>query len=213
MKALVIGATGATGKDLVGLLLEDPNYTRVVTFVRRPGGTVHPKLTEVLTDFDKLEEVSGKINGDVLFSCLGTTLKTARSKENQLHIDYEIPAKFAEVARANGVTRTVLLSAYGASPTSNVFYSRLKGRLEEHIKSLSFDQFIIFRPGLLLRRNTDRPGERISASILGFLNTIGLARKFRPLPTSVLAEKLAIAPKVLANGTQIIELDKIWKVK
>ena len=103
------------------------------------------------------------------------------------------------------------MSAYGASPTSNVFYSRLKGRLEEHIKSLAFGQYIIFRPGLLLRKKTDRLGEKISASVLGFVNGLGLLRKFRPLPTSVLAEKLANAPKVLSPGTHIIELDKIWK--
>ncbi len=81
MKALIIGATGATGKDLVGLLLNDTGYTEVVIFVRRSTGIIHPKLAEVLTDFDKLEELADFINGDVLFSLLGTTIKNAGSKE------------------------------------------------------------------------------------------------------------------------------------
>jgi len=210
MKALIIGATGATGKDLVNVLLNDPDYTEVVIFVRRATGMTHPKLSEVLTDFDKLEEVSESIKGDVLFSCLGTTLKTAGSKEKQWHIDYEIPLKFAEIARKNSVPKTVLLSAYGASTASRVFYSKMKGKLEEAISTLAFDQYIIFRPGMLLRKDTDRPGERITTVVLKVLNSVGLIRKFRPLPTAILAEKLAKAPKVFTTGKHSIELDKIF---
>lgn len=210
MKALIIGATGATGKDLVEVLLQDPEYTAVVIFVRRSTGITHSKLTEVLADFDKLEEISPKINGDVLFSCLGTTLKAAGSKEKQYHIDYEIPAKFAAIAKANGVRGTVLLSAYGAAAKSRIFYSRIKGQLEDAIAVMGFEKYIIFRPGLLLRKGTDRFGERVSAAILKALNTIGLIRKFKPLPTSVLAEKMAKAPKVLTAGKHVIELNKIF---
>lgn len=210
MKALIIGATGATGKDLVEVLLQDPEYTAVVIFVRRSTGITHSKLTEVLADFDKLEEISPQINGDVLFSCLGTTLKAAGTKEKQYHIDYEIPARFAAIAKANGVRGTVLLSAYGAAAKSRIFYSRIKGQLEDAIAVMGFEKYIIFRPGLLLRKGTDRFGERVSAAILKALNTIGLIRKFKPLPTSVLAEKMAKAPKVLTAGKHVIELNKIF---
>lgn len=210
MKALIIGATGATGKGLVQILLNDPDYTAVVIFVRRASGITHPKLSEIITDFDKLEAVAEQIKGDVWFSCLGTTLKAAGSKEKQWHIDYEIPLKFAAIARRNGIPATVLLSAYGASATSNVFYSKMKGRLEEGIDALAFDQYIIFRPGLLLRKDTDRFGERIMSGLLNFVNTLGLFKKFRPLPTLLLAEKLAKAPKVFTTQKQVIELDKIF---
>jgi uncharacterized protein YbjT (DUF2867 family) len=210
MKALIIGATGATGKDLVQVLLEDINYSKVLIFVRRSSGIVHPKLQEVITDFDKLEEVSALIKGDVLFSCLGTTLKVAGSKEKQWHIDYEIPLKFAEMAKRNGVSGMVLLSSYGANSKSKVFYSQLKGKLEDAISAITFNQYIIFRPGLLLRKNTDRLVERITAAILYFSNRLGLAKKFRPMPTEVLAEQLAKAPKVLPTGKHIIELAEIF---
>lgn len=210
MKALIIGATGATGKELVNILIQDKDYTEVVLFVRRSIGIVHPKLSEILTDFDMLENVSEFITGNVLFSCLGTTRKAAGSREKQWHIDYEIPLRFAEIAKRKRVYRTVLLSAYGASTKSKVFYSRIKGELEENIACLAFDSFIVFRPGVLLRKDTDRAGERVSISVLRFLNSIGLLRKFRPLPASILAEKLARAPKVLAAGKHVIELDKIF---
>ena len=96
MKALIIGATGATGKDLVNVLLQDPDYTEVVAFVRRPGEVIHPKYSEIITDFEKLEEVADSISGDVWFTCLGTTLKAAGSKEKQWHIDHDIPLKLPD---------------------------------------------------------------------------------------------------------------------
>ena len=210
MKALIIGATGAAGKDLVAILCKDANYTEVVIFVRDATGIVHSKLTEVITDFDNIEAVAENIKGDVWFSCLGTTLKAAGSKDKQWQIDYEIPAKFGGVAKQNGVNAAVLLSAYGASSNSKIFYSKMKGALEEKIGSLGFKQYIIFRPGLLLRKDTDRFGERISAGVLNFVNSLGLFRKFRPLPTTVLAAKLAKAPKTLAEGKHIIALEKIF---
>ena len=211
MKALIIGATGATGKDLVEFLLQDPEYTEVVIFVRRTGHVVHPKLQEVLTEFDKLELVSDQIKGGVWFNCMGTTLKVAGSKDKQWHIDYEIPLKFAEIAKRNGISRAVLLSAYGASVKSKVFYSKMKGTLEEAMGYLQFDQYIIFRPGFLLRKSTDRRGELVIAGALKLINRLGLVKKFRPLPTSVLAEKMAKSPKILSNGKHIIELDKIFQ--
>ena len=212
MKALIIGAAGATGKDLVEVLLQDPGYTEVVAFVRRSSGRVHPKYSEVVTDFEKLEEVSNAIKGEVWFSCLGTTLKAAGSKQKQWQIDHDIPARFAGIAKRNGVPRAVVVSAYGASATSKVFYSRMKGKLDEHIANLGFDQCLVFRPGFLLRKDTDRASERIMAHALKFLNGLGLIRKFRPLPTSTLAEKLAKAPKAFGSGKHVIELDEIFRV-
>jgi uncharacterized protein YbjT (DUF2867 family) len=212
MKALIIGATGATGKDLTRVLLDDPSYTEVVAFVRRSSGLAHAKYSEVVTDFEKLEEVSDFIKGDVWFSCLGTTLKAAGSKEKQWQIDHDIPAKFAKIAKRNGVPRAVVVSAYGASTKSKVFYSKMKGELDELIANLGFEQCIIFRPGFLLRKDTDRASERIMAYVLKFVNSLGLVRKFRPLPTSTLAAKLAKAPTAFPSGKHVVELDKIFGI-
>jgi uncharacterized protein YbjT (DUF2867 family) len=210
MKALIIGATGATGKDLIDVLLASTDYSEVVAFVRKPLAVEHPKLSFIVTDFSNLNILLPAINGDVLFSCLGTTLKAAGSRDKQWLIDFEIPAKFGAMAKRNGVPSVVLLSAYGAKDNSPLFYSMIKGKLEKHIGSLSFDQYIIFRPGMLLRKDTDRKGEQVSGKILSWLNTWGLARKFRPLPTDILAAKLAKAPRTLPPGLHIIELEKIW---
>ena len=212
MKALVIGATGATGEFLVDELLADKNYTTVTIFVRRPTGKQNPKLVEHVINFSSPETYKDLIVGDVLFSCLGTTLKAAGTKENQWKIDFEIPAAFATFAKENGVSSIVLLSAFGASSESKVFYSQIKGKLEDKIARLDFEQYIIFRPGLLLRAGSDRLGEKIMGYVLKGVNAIGLFRKFRPMPTALLAEKLVKAPKVFPSGTTIIELEAIFRL-
>lgn len=209
MKALIIGATGSTGKFLLDELIQDNGYTSVAIFVRRSTGRIHPKLTEYVIDFSELDQYKEFITGDVLFSCLGTTLKAAGSKEKQWEIDFEIPARFAAIARENRVNSFVLVSSADASAKSMIFYSKMKGKLEVRIAELGFGQYIIFRPGMLLRRDTDRPAEKVLVKTLGFFNSLGLLKKYKPLPTEILAMKLAKAPKTLPQGTSVIILEKI----
>ncbi|WP_294959820.1 NAD(P)H-binding protein [uncultured Flavobacterium sp.] len=212
MKALVIGGTGATGKELVDLLLENNDYTAVSIFVRRPTGKSHPKLTEHIVDFSDVNPFQNLIEGDVLFSCIGTTLKDAGSKEKQWTIDYDIPAQFAAAAKENNVKSLVLVSSYGASAKSSVYYSMMKGKLEDYLEGLRFAQYIIFRPGPLIRENTDRLGEKISVKVIKFFNAIGLFKNLKPITTAFLAEKLAKAPKTLPEGLTILELNQILKL-
>ena len=114
MKAIVIGATGATGKPLVDALLKDDTYDSVVIFVRKETILRNDKLTEYVTDFSDIEKFADVINGDVLFSCIGTTLKNAGSKDAQWQVDYEIPLKMAAIAKNNGVHTCVLVSSSNA---------------------------------------------------------------------------------------------------
>ncbi len=210
MKAIVIGATGSTGKYLVDELLRDPNYESVSIFVRRPTGKKHPKLVEHIIDFANLQQYADLITGNVLFSCLGTTLQDAGSQKKQWTIDYEIPANFAKIARKNGVLSFVLVSSVGADSKSKTFYTRMKGALEDRISALRFKQFIIFRPGMLDRPGTDRRMEKFILRLIRGMNYLGLFKKYRPLPTPLLARKLADAPKILSNGTSLVELDQIF---
>ncbi|MDD2313112.1 MAG: NAD(P)H-binding protein, partial [Petrimonas sp.] len=71
MNALLIGATGATGSDLLQLLLKDGEVNRVTIFVRRELQITHPKLEVHLIDFDRKEQWHHLVKGDILFSCLG----------------------------------------------------------------------------------------------------------------------------------------------
>lgn len=210
MKALVIGATGATGKDLVKQLCQDSDFDEIDIFVRRRSDFHHEKVKAHLVDFDHPEEWKHLVKGDVAFSCLGTTLKSAGSKENQKVIDYDYQFNFAKAAKENNVQDYILVSAYGASPDSKIFYSRIKGELEEAVKNLKFEKTTIFKPGMLERKNTDRNGEVFGLKIIKFLNKFGLFKSQQPLPTDVLAKAMIVASKIKSNSFSEIKLHSIF---
>lgn len=210
MKALVIGATGATGKDLVKQLLNDPDYEEVNVFVRKPLETENPKLKNHLVDFDKPTEWRDLVQGDVAFSCLGTTLKNAGSKEAQRKVDFDYQYNFAKTAKENGVEDYILVSSYGASPKSKIFYSKMKGDLEESVKNLHFNKITIFQPGMLERKDTERTGEVLGGKIIKFANKFGILTHQKPLPTDVLAQAMINASKIKSNGYSKIKLGNIF---
>lgn len=190
MKCLVIGATGATGSSLVQQLLEDDRFNEVVVFVRSEFSLENDKLKVHQVDFNNHDEWVSLIEGDIAFSCLGTTLKQAGTKEKQWKVDYEYQYNFAKDASKNEVPVFVLISAQGANSESKMFYSRMKGELENAIDKLSFEKFVIMKPGLLKRPDSDRFGERLAEKLLNAFNSIGIFKSYKPLPVEVLASKM-----------------------
>lgn len=210
MKALVIGATGATGKDLINLLLQDQDFDEIKVFVRKPIDIQNDKLKVHVVDFEKPEQWKDEVKGDVAFSCLGTTLKAAGSKEAQRKVDFDYQYEFAKAAKENNVEDYILVSSYGADPKSKIFYSRMKGELEDAVKKLHFTKITIFKPGMLERKDSDRPGEVLGSRIIKFANRLGLLESQKPLPTNVLAKAMINSSKIKSNGYSSIKLGNIF---
>src|SRR5215203_5357884 len=189
--ALVIGATGLIGKQLVTHLLSDTRFGSVVVFVRRSTGVSHPKLQEHLIDFDAAASWKDRVRGDVLFSALGTTIRKAGSPEEQYKIDYTYQYNFALAAADNGVPTYVLVSSAGAKASSRIFYSRMKGELEEAVKKLPFRSIRIIQPGLLAgEREEVRLGEKVAYGLTSVLKFIPGLDAYRPYQDSVVAKAL-----------------------
>ncbi|HUH34293.1 MAG TPA: NAD(P)H-binding protein [Moheibacter sp.] len=187
MKVLLIGATGATGSELLEDLLADESITEVITFVRRLTNRKLKKLTEVLVDFERLFDYQELMQGDVAISCLGTTLKQAGSKEQQWIVDHDYQLEFAQLTKKNNVPHFILLSAIGASPESKIFYNRMKGTLEVAVRNLSFSRLDLFQPSILIRPNSNRVGEKMGEKIFQILNALGLFQTYRPISVQDLA--------------------------
>lgn len=190
MKAIVIGATGATGKSLLPLLATSSEVESIDCFGRRHPDFTNQKLNSHQIDFSQPDDWRDEVQGDVLFACLGTTLKAAGSKEAQWAIDYEANLEFAKAARENGVDALVLVSASGANSASRLFYQRMKGELEQAIIALNFPHLIIFRSPLLIRPNSNRLGEKMAERIFRVLNRIGMLKNQRPLAVEKLAQAM-----------------------
>ena len=212
MKGLIIGATGATGKDLLAKLLEDEAFSEIHSFVRKPMSISHPKLHAHVVDFDTPEAWADLLYGDVAFSCLGTTLAVAGSKDAQWRVDYDYQYAFAEHCKNNGVPTFVLVSAAGAKAQSKLFYNHMKGALEEAVKKLNFPRLLIFQPSVLIRSNSDRSGENFTVKAFKFLNKLGILKRYRPMPTEILAEKMLSAVYNSPKGTFTFALNKIFSL-
>ena len=191
LHALIIGATGATGRELVQLLLKDDDFHQVSIFVRNAPAIKHEKIKINVIEFKELEKYKDIIKGDVLFSALGTTKKDAGGKDQQYEIDYTYQYKFAKIAAENGVGQLSLVSSVGANAKSSFFYPKIKGKLEKAVKKLNFKKIDIFQPPMLIRQpDLMREGEKSGIKILNTLNKIGILKSQKPLAVEALAQKM-----------------------
>ena len=196
LKALVIGATGATGRELVNSLINDEDFNQVSIFVRKAPDLEHEKLKIHTIDFNEIKKHKELIKGDILFSSLGTTKKEAGGKQRQYIIDYTYQYEFAKIAAENGVDQLSLVSSIGANPKSFMFYPKMKGELESDVKKLKFKKIDIFQPPILIRQpEVIRKAEKKAISIIQKLNKLGILKSQQPLMVSNLAERMVKTAK------------------
>ena len=200
LKALVIGATGATGRELVNSLINDEDFDQVSIFVRKAPELVHEKLKIHTIDFNEIKKHKDLIKGDILFSALGTTKKEAGGKQRQYIIDYTYQYEFAKIAAENGVDQLSLVSSIGANPKSFMFYPKMKGELESDVKKLKFKKIDIFQPPILIRQpEIIRKGEKKAISIIQKLNKLGILKSQQPLMVTNLAERMVKTAKTTSK--------------
>ena len=200
LKALVIGATGATGRELVNLLINNEDFDQVSIFVRKAPELEHEKLKIHTIDFNEIKKHKDLIKGDILFSALGTTKKEAGGKQRQYIIDYTYQYEFAKIAAENGVDQLSLVSSIGANPKSFMFYPKMKGELESDVKKLKFKKIDIFQPPILIRQpEIIRKGEKTAISIIQKLNKLGILKSQQPLMVSNLAERMVKTAKTTSK--------------
>lgn len=189
--AILIGATGMVGSQLLPLLLEDERFIRVMTFGRKSTGIIHPKLDDHVIDFERPEDWSHLVKGDVLFSAMGASLELAGSREAQFKVDYTYQYAIAKAASDNRVMGYVLVSAYMASRYSPFFFTRMKGKLEADTEKLRFISTHILRPAVLCgERQQPRLREQKNIRLVRFLNRKHLLRRWRPIDPLTVAKAM-----------------------
>lgn len=190
LTANVIGATGLVGRYLVQQLLENANFEKVRIFVRRDAGIEHPKLEQQIVDFSDERSWGKHLIGDVLFSALGTTLKQAGGKDKQYEIDFTFNLNFAKKAKENGIENYVLVSSVGANATSSLFYTRMKGELDEAVQQIGFKNLAILRPTSLVgERKERRIAEEMSIPVVNFVTKF-VFKKYKPIHGKTVAQAM-----------------------
>ena len=197
MHATIIGSTGIIGGHLLDLLINDPYFTTVRVLIRRPLELSHTKLEKKLVDFNDLENFRLALEGtDVIFCCIGTTMKQVRGdKAAYRKIDYDIAVHAAQLGKANGCEKFVLVSAVGADSKSRNFYLKLKGETEEAVQASGVESVYILRPSLLIgNRKEFRAGEKIAAWLMPLFAFL-LPARYKPVKASEVAKAMLMAVK------------------
>ena len=202
--ALLIGATGLTGGLLLPLLLASNAYSSITIYVRRTTGIKHVKLKELVVDFDTLDTA---VEADDVFCCLGTTIKIAKTKKAFEKVDLHYRLKIAAIQQKAGSKQFLVVSAMGANAGSSIFYSRIKGLMEDGLKAIGFNALYIFRPSFIVGdRKEERHSEKIGISIFKFIAPllIGPLKNYKPVKAADIAASMLAHALRDQNGNQLI---------
>ena len=209
--ALLAGATGLVGRELLMLLLDDSDVADVVVLSRRPIATPHPKLQQGIVEFDQLHNFALPPVDD-FYCCLGTTIKRVGSREAFRQVDLLFPVTIARMALASGATRCFFVSAMGANPKSRVFYNRTKGELEAELTRLAFEAVYAFRPSLLAGERAEfRAGEGAALAVARTLSFL-LPASLRPVAASDVARAMHACARRRKTGRFVVPSDEIRRI-
>jgi uncharacterized protein YbjT (DUF2867 family) len=193
------------GAEVVRQLAADSTVGRIVVAVRRIPDDLPPRVETHAVDFDRLEDHAALFAVDQIVCALGTTIKKAGSRAAFRKVDFDYPLNAARIGLKKGVRHFLLVSALGANSDSRIFYNRVKGELEDQLRSLGYRAVTIARPSLLIGpRKEFRLLERIGAVIGEFV-----PGRFRPVRADAVARSLVAAARIDAPGLHIIESEEI----
>lgn len=189
-KAIIVGASGLIGSSLLTILLNEPSYAEITVFVRTKIGIEHPKLKQIIADFNNIEDYAKEITGHALFCCLGTTKNKTPDLNDYFKIEHDYPVILGQLAVKNSVTQYHYISSIGADKNSSAYYIKFKGQTEYDLQQLKFDSLYIYRPSILTgERKEHRPMEKFAAALMYVLNPllIGGLKKYRSIPAKTVA--------------------------
>ena len=192
--AVIIGATGAVGKEILKEILADNFYNRVYILGRESIGKLgdEERLTKIIVDFENLNFDTSILEDADVFASLGTTIKIAGSKENQRKIDVDYTVNFSKLCEGK-VRSFNVVSAIGANSKSKNFYNSLKGELEDKLKVMNLGVLRIFQPSLLIsKRNDKRFLEELFMKVSSIFQLVlkGKAKKYSPIEVCVLGREI-----------------------
>ncbi len=204
---LLAGATGLVGRECLRLLFAAPFVERLVVLTRRalPASIVPTrgaaKLEVYEIDFARLEHHVTLFTADQIICTLGTTIKSAGTRERFRDVDFGHVYALARLGVKRGAHHFVLVSSLGANARSRIFYNRVKGEIEDAVRALPYRSVTIVRPSLLLGERTEpRPFQRI-AGWSAFL----WPRKYQPVEARRVAAAIVGAAAEDVQGVRIIE--------
>lgn len=211
----IVGASGLVGQQLLNMLLDDITVHKVILLSRTAPETQHRKIHYIATDFSKMKNYVEEIRGsDVLYCCIGTTIKKAKSKEAFRMVDFQIPVDLARIAEKAGIPKFIVISSLGADATSSNFYLKTKGEMEAEIfKNYRFQKLAFVRPSMLMgSRHEFRLGERLAQFFMMMFSflMVGKLKKYRPIHDFKVAKAMIGIANSMNNKVYYESSDLEW---
>jgi uncharacterized protein YbjT (DUF2867 family) len=213
--ALIAGGTGLVGRHLVDLLVEANEFEEIKVLVRKGSKHQFKGVSVLEVDYDHLSESKSQLIADVVFCCLGTTMKKAGSKEQFRRVDFTYPYELAKLSHENGCKQFNIITASGANSNSMFYYNRVKGEVEAAISEIKFKSVNIFQPSLLLgERDEERMGEKAGEVLAKVINPflIGGFKKYRAIQAKTVAYAMLAISLESKSGVHILPSDLIQKL-
>ena len=210
--ALIAGASGLIGGHLLQKLLADNAYEKVISIGRKKLDVTHEDLTQIEFDFTNPSSYESLPKVDIVFCCLGTTIKRAGSQEKFKQVDFQFPLDIANWAKNNGVSQYHIITALGADKDSSIFYNQVKGEIQDELKKLNFESLNIYQPSLLLgERDETRIGELLAKAFMIITRPLMLGglRKYRAIKGTVVAQAMLHQSHKYNSGINLYESDEI----
>lgn len=192
--AVIIGTTGAVGREIVNEILSGEYYDRIYILGRSSISKLpeDSRLAKIIIDFDNIDFDMDILENADVFASLGTTLKIVGTKENQRKIDVDYTVNIAKVCEGK-VRSFNVVSAIGANSKSKNFYNSLKGELEDKLKEMNLGILRIFQTSLLISKREDgRFLEELFIKISPLFKILlkGRTKKYRPIEVSLLGKEI-----------------------
>jgi uncharacterized protein YbjT (DUF2867 family) len=216
--AVITGATGLIGSLLLQKLLKDDAFAKVVALTRKLSEIPHPKLENVVVDFNDIESIRKSFSyADVIFCCVGTTQKKVNGDLAAYRkVDFDIPVTLGKVGLEKGVKQFIFVSSIGANTSSNNFFLRLKGEIENAVSELGYECLYIIRPSMLLGKRTDdfRLGENIGQAVMRSASFLffGQMKKYYPVKAEDVAKAMLEVAKEKRKGINIIQYEEMMRL-
>jgi uncharacterized protein YbjT (DUF2867 family) len=214
-KVILVGASGLIGSNLLSELIRSESISEILLLVRRSSGITNPKVKELILNFDELNSYSSEIQGDIIYSCLGTTKAVTPDTSLYRKIDLEYPLNLATLGLKNGITQFHIISSLGADAGSSNSYLKLKGELEQELKKLNIPSLHIYQPSFLIgERKENRLADKIMKPIFSLVDPllIGPLKKYRSIKAADVA-KVMLSQSIKENkGTFIYPSIKIQEL-
>ncbi len=192
-KAIIVGSSGLIGSQLVELISNISSFNGVLLLVRHTIEINHPKIKQLVVDFDDLAKHAAEIKGDIIFSCIGTTKNKTPDVATYRKVDLIYPLEIAKIGLLNDVTQFHIVTSLNANPKSSNSYLKLKGELEEELKKLNYPSLHIYQPSYLYgNRKEKRIDDKIMKPLSRLIDPLlfGSLKKYRSTKAENVAKAL-----------------------